>query len=248
MHTVKWTFKPGLIPTLATLFIFPLLLTLGFWQLDRADQKQALFDDYIKTSSLMPADIKEVMNQVSPDENIVWRHGVLAGSYVGTKVMLLDNQVLSGTAGYHVYQAFQASGTDQWILINRGWVGAGSYRDTIPDIAGAEGPVDLTGAITDFPSAPGIVLEGQATGREEMTPRVVRLQMITQQSAEQILGHTIFPYVFRLGADSPSGLVREWPQPGSGMERHLGYAFQWFSLAVVLLVIYISLNLRRRKP
>ncbi len=247
MHTVKWTFNPGLIPTLATLLMFPLLLTLGFWQLDRADQKQALFDDYIKTSSLMPTDIKEVMNKVPLGENIVWRHGVLAGSYVGTRILLLDNQVLSGAAGYHVYQPFQASGTDQWILINRGWVGAGSYRDTVPEFAGTEGSFNLTGVITEFPSAPGIVLEGQDNGREEMTARVLRLQVISRQTAEEILGHTIFPYVFRLGVDSPSGLVREWPQPGSGMERHLGYAFQWFSLAVVLLVIYISLNLRRRK-
>jgi surfeit locus 1 family protein len=243
-----WTFNPGLIPTLATLTIFPLLLTLGFWQLDRAEQKQAIFDDYIKTSSRVPSDINEVINQGPSDENIVWRHGVLAGSYVDTKVLLLDNQVLSGTAGYHVYQPFQASGTDQWILINRGWVGAGSYRDTVPEFAGTEGPFDLTGVITAFPSAPGIVLDDHAMGREEMTPQVVRLQMITRQTAEQILGHTLFPYVFRLGADSPSGLVREWPQPGSGKERHLGYAFQWFSLAVVLLVIYISLNLRRRNP
>jgi cytochrome oxidase assembly protein ShyY1 len=102
--------------------------------------------------------------------------------------------------------------------------------------------------ITAFPSSPGIIADEQALIPETLLPGIDRVSVISQQAAEQILGHPVFPYVFRLDGDSPSGLVREWPQPGSGKERHLGYAFQWFSLAGVLLVIYLSLNLRRRKP
>ena len=248
MLTGKWSFNPGLVPTLATLLLFPLLLVLGFWQLDRADQKQALFDDYMKTAALAPADINAITTQQDSDESILWRHGTLSGVYAGTRLLLLDNQVWSGTAGYHVYQPFQASGSGRWILVNRGWAPAGSYRNVVPDIAAAEGSYRLTGMITAFPSSPGIIPDEQAMRPETMTPGIDRIPVISQQVAEQILGHPVSSYVFRLDQASPSGLIREWPQPGSGKERHLGYAFQWFSLAGVLLVIYISLNLRRRNP
>jgi surfeit locus 1 family protein len=58
----------------------------------------------------------------------------------------------------------------------------------------------------------------------------------------------LVPYELRLAAEAPSGFARQWPEPGSGHERHLGYAWQWFAMAATVAVLYLLLNLRREEP
>ncbi len=247
MQTGNWLFNPGLVPTLATVLVFPLLLTLGFWQLERADQKQTLYDDYIRMSVREPVNLAPTLSNGSVTEANLWQGGTIDGHYVSAPVLLLDNQVHKGSVGYHVYAPFELKDSGQRILINRGWIAAGNFRDKAPDITMTEGDYTLSGVITRFPSVPGIVLDSGGLG-EQISPYILRMQTITVETVEKIFGHNIYPYIFRLDAASPTGYLREWQQPGSGRERHFGYAFQWFSLAAVLLIIYISLNLRRRKP
>jgi cytochrome oxidase assembly protein ShyY1 len=40
------------------------------------------------------------------------------------------------------------------------------------------------------------------------------------------------------------GLVRDWPAPEAGAEKHDAYALQWYSLAVLSVVLLLVLNLR----
>ena len=48
-----------------------------------------------------------------------------------------------------------------------------------------------------------------------------------------------------LDADQPDGYVRNWAPPGFPPLRHIGYALQWFGLALALGVIYVVTNFRR---
>jgi len=247
MQTGKWSFNPGLIPTLATLIMFPLLLTLGFWQLDRAAQKQTLYDNFIERTGRGSVDLNKLLALPGVADDILWRRGWIQGRYTDAGVFLLDNQVMGGRAGYFVYSPFEMAGTDLWILVNRGWVAAGDYRDRAPDIAEASGSYTLTGTVVDFPMSPGLLMSNDMQDSQALAPGVYRVQAVGRDVFEGLLGHTVYPYEFRLDQESASGFMRDWVQPGSGMERHLGYAFQWFALAAVLLVIYVSVNLQRRK-
>jgi surfeit locus 1 family protein len=241
MQTGRWTFQPGVVPTLATLALFPLLLALGFWQLERADQKQQMFDAYVARTGLSPIDLNQEISLREAGDAMLWRQCVVSGHYTGGEVFLLDNQVLKGVPGYFVFTPFVIDGTDTWIMVNRGWVPAGNYRDELPEVLTPEGSVVVNGAIHPFPAAT-MLLGGETA--EQVGPGISRMQTMDPGVLEDTLNHKLLPYVILLAASSPTGYVREWPVPGSGMERHMGYAFQWFALAAVLMIIFLSVNLR----
>lgn len=245
MQTVKWSFTPQPAATLATVLALPLLLSLGFWQLDRAAEKQALFDDYNAKISGASVNLNQAVS--ASLDSIQWRNATVRGRYADTGVFLLDNQVLNGTAGYHVYAPFETEDAKTRIMVNRGWVAAGDYRNEAPVAPMTEGLATLVGTVMSFPSPPGILLDGGDPPTEQLAPRVYRVQVLDQKSVQKLLGEDVSAYVLRLAPDSPTGFARVWPEPGSGRERHLGYAFQWFSLAAALVIIYISVNLKRRK-
>lgn len=245
MQTVKWSFRPGLAASLATLFMLPVLVGLGLWQLQRADQKQAIFDAYqAKTASAELNLNSQEMATVSLDQ-IQWRKAVLQGRYHPGMTLLLDNQVYQGEAGYHVFNILDPGKNGRPIVVNRGWVAAGPYRNEVPATLDKAEQVDLSGRVVAFPSAPGISM-GPELPPEVMAPGIYRMQTIDQLTVQNLLGKPVAEFVLRLGPESASGYTRDWPEPGSGRERHLGYAFQWFSMAVVLVILYISLNLKRR--
>jgi surfeit locus 1 family protein len=101
----------------------------------------------------------------------------------------------------------------------------------------------LTGSIRQ-PPPPGIVLGENIP--EPVAPGVTRLQRLELDVLAHSYQGRLLPYELRLDGESASGFVRRWPEPGSGRERHLGYAFQWFAMAVAVAVIYLVLNIRRR--
>lgn len=247
MQIARWSFNPGLAPTLACLLMFPFLLGLGFWQLDRADQKQAILDEYIAKTVLEPVDLNVEMLSRQTDENVLWRRGVIRGRYTNGRTFLLDNQVVRGMVGYFVYSPFEIEGSNVRIIVNRGWVPAAEHREAVPQIAQTTDLITLTGLVTDYPPSPGILIGDPDQNQQQMTPDISRMQIINGNLLEAILHYDLFPYVVRLDPSAPTGFVRERSVPESGKERHLGYAFQWFSLAAALVVIYISVNLRRRE-
>jgi cytochrome oxidase assembly protein ShyY1 len=55
--------------------------------------------------------------------------------------------------------------------------------------------------------------------------------------------------VIQLSPDSSAGgFAREWPRPDERIERHVGYAFQWWGFAIATVIIWLVVNLRRKPP
>jgi surfeit locus 1 family protein len=227
----------------ATLVVFPLFLVLGFWQLDRADQKRQAFETSRERSGLAPVNLNRETSLREQGDAMLWRRVVVAGQYVGDSTFLHDNQVLNGIAGYQVFSPFEIDETDIWIMINRGWIAAGDYRDRLPDVAVPQGQVVLDGTVHPLPAV--VMLLGDAHA-EDMGGGARRLQNMEQGMLEEILKHGLLPYTIRLTPASPSGFVREWQEPDPGIARHQGYAFQWFALAAAVAIAFVSVNIRRR--
>lgn len=80
---------------------------------------------------------------------------------------------------------------------------------------------------------------------EQLAPNLVRLQRIELDQMAQKYAGKLLPYELRLDPGSVGGFMRQWREPGSGHERNLGYAFQWFAMAAVVALLYLSLNLHR---
>jgi len=243
MQSGKQSFQSRILIGLAALAAFLLLLALGFWQLDRAAQKNELYAAYLEKSALAPIDLNNLARTV-PEVDMLWRKGAVHGQYSDSRVFILDNQIVNGLPGYFVFSPFSVDLTGSIIVVNRGWVPAGYYRDVIPDIITPEGTVTLSGTIMLPPATSMFSLDVPI--EEKMAKGISRMQNIDLDVLADILGQPLLPYVLQLDPASPTGYVRQWNMPGSGAEKHFGYAFQWFALAAALLIIFIRIGVRQQ--
>ncbi len=242
MQFNHWEYSPGLWPTLMTIILLPTFISLGMWQLDRAEQKQKQHDIFI--SELEKEAV--LVNQFNRDnlQTQGWKKIKLIGQFHDRFMILLDNQSHVGTPGYHVFYPFNLSDTEQWILVNLGWVKGNLDRTQLPDLYEFEGELQLEGMLKKAPFT-GIKLE--ETEAEKLSETVLRVQRIEYDQLSELLGVELQTRVIRLGSDSEIGYLRQWREPGSGKEKNIAYALQWFLFAFVLLAIHFSLNLKRKK-
>ena len=233
------TFEPRLFTTLLTIGLLAMLVALGRWQLHRAAEKRVLFDSFATSSvAAQPLDLRS---------GKVPRYSYVAavGSYDATRQVLIDNMVEGERAGYFVITPFALQGGG-WVLVNRGWVPLGRTRTDRPAI-----PVDadlrtIRGRADNLPS-PGIRMGVPAP---LAPPYPVVAAYPTRAEVAQLLKESDWlaaTDVILLDADQPDGYVRNWAPPGFPPLRHIGYAVQWFGLALALGVIYVVTNFRRTK-
>jgi len=234
MTATRRRFRPGLPATLFTTFFLPLLLVLGTWQLNRAEEKQALFDDFAAGGAAVALDAS------SPGLDGLRRYAPVQadGSYLGARQFLLDNMVEDGQAGYRVLTPLSlAEGVA--VLVDRGWVPRDFSSDVAPLIdVGAE-PRTVSGKLDRLPR-PGIQLE---TTLAPGWPKVV--QFPSRDELEKALGLDLVPGLVLLDADQPDGFRRNWRPSDFGPERHIGYAVQWFALAITLVVLFLAWSFRK---
>ena len=239
MRFGAFEFRPKLVPSLVTLLLLPVLVSLGFWQLDRAVQKrelQALLFERLGAPEISISSVE----LAQPDMR--FRKVRIKGIFDGRRQYLLDNRIYQGRPGYEVYTPLRLEGGAGMILVNRGWVPLGQNRTVRPDIRVDSGEQQLTGVLSH---PPGQLLSlGEIDNPANVDwPRVVR--DINLQQIGKDLGYTMPPYVLQLDADNKSAYVQIWKAYADNPQKNQSYAIQWFSMAVVLLLIYIGLNSRR---
>jgi surfeit locus 1 family protein len=217
------------------------LVSLGFWQLDRADQKRRLSEDYAKRARSAVVTLGDQRVDV---EAWRFRRVRVAGAFEGAHQYLLDNQVHKGVAGYHVVTPFRLEDENRVVLVDRGWVPQGADRSQFPSIGIASAHRLLDAMVTYFPQ-PGLRI-GSADGGATGWPRVI--EYFDLAAMEQQLGADVLPFLLLLDPDEAGGFVREWAPAATriGPERHEAYAAQWFSLAFALLILYLVVRARSR--
>ena len=214
-----------------------MLISLGRWQLGRAEEKRVLFAAFAAgtdATRLMDLGTRRLPR---------YQHIEAGGHYDQARQVLIDNMVNAGRAGYFVITPFALTGGG-WVLVNRGWVPLGASRADRPAIAVAGDTRRVRGRADSLPS-PGI----QLGTRERLAPPYpVVAAFPTHAELSQLLGESSWTKatdLVLLDPAEPDGYVRNWAPPGFPPMRHIGYAVQWFALALTLLVIYVVTNLRR---
>ena len=129
------------------------------------------------------------------------------------------------------------------VLVNRGWVKANKDRRVLPKLPLSEESITLHGVIKREPVT-GMLL---AENTDERIAGVIRVQHIDINEINKNYGLNLPGFIVRLSEDSDAGLLRDWPKPGSGRDKHLGYAFQWFAMATAVLVIFIVVNFKTKE-
>lgn len=238
----KWCFSPRLISSLLAAVFFCLFISLGFWQLDRAEYKKTLYQGYLDRQSEAEIDFNQINDKAEEYKSFLWRHIKATGRFGEDNQILLDNQVIKDEPGYFVYTPFQSINSNVYVLVNRGWVPVGNDRKKPPELEKTESVVTINGVLKELPKT-GLLL--QKTIPEKMTGGVVRVQNIDLNELEKLLNIKLLPVIFRLEPGSKHGYVRDWKPPGFGEEMHLGYAFQWFVFALTLFIIYLVVNIKK---
>ncbi|MEX2525573.1 MAG: SURF1 family protein [Gammaproteobacteria bacterium] len=241
MSTVKRQFRPGLWPSIAVALLLPLLIGLGFWQLDRAGQKEALEEAYRSRQAAPPMDLMAAGESGFEREKMLWRRVLLRGEYLPDKQFLLDNQAQGGKPGYLIFSPFRLAGRETVVLVNRGWLPMTGGRDAVPDVPPPADNGAVRGTAKD-PQSTGLALAGSVA--EDLGRGLVRVQQLDLEALARSNNWSLLPYVVRLEQQTGSGFVRDWREPGFGREKHLGYAFQWFAMAAALLIIYLVVNMK----
>ncbi|WP_339673386.1 SURF1 family protein [Dasania marina] len=225
--TINWP------ATLLALMLLPALLWLGFWQLDRAEQKRELNALYSQRAASAPIPIA----QLGPPEQSRYQPLSITGTYLPQWTLLLDNRVYRGRFGYEVITAFERSDKAQWLWVNRGWIKGDAARLTLPQIPPP--PNGQQQLIAELYIPQGAMLQlGQDNNRR--WPRVI--QALDIKPLQQELQQAMFPYSVRLAADSAGLLERNWLVVNIEPSKHTGYAVQWFSLAAMAVVILLLSN------
>lgn len=220
------------LPVIIVVCLLALLLRLGFWQLDRAEEKRELLTNQHEKMQRKPLPLMQLLSE---NAELRYRRVLLAGHYDSTHQFLIDNQVHDGQVGYFVLTPFILADNQQTVLINRGWVRMDKDRKHLPDISFApEDSLSIVGIINHFPQV-GLALDG-ADEPGKGWPSVV--QLINIHKITDKLNRPILDFQIQLSAEQPYGYAREWQlNVRIPPEKHVAYAFQWFALAFTLIIL-----------
>ena len=263
-------FPAPLWAVLAYLLVFGIMLSLGRWQLQRAEEKIALLESAERARAAPAVAIDDIDDVAAAAQG--HRRVRLEGRWEGARQLLWDNRAHQGLAGFEVITPLRTTG-GTLVLVNRGWIAPGASREraALPDVSLPEGEVttlELDGLLSrpskGFASGPALPAEGpwprllqyldyaaigEALG-EPIVPALVQAQVAPDTTEFADASAPDAPALAAGGEGAvprPELLVANWRPAASGPEKHYGYAFQWFAMAVALTAIFVVLNLRAGK-
>lgn len=215
--------KIRLLPALLILIVVLVTVRLGFWQRDRAHQKEALQARITQFENAPPQSVGAAPLALKDVEF----HRVSArGSFVPDKVVYLDNRPYNDQPGFYVVMPFKLV-DGGYVLVNRGWLPRNvADRTTIEPYVTPPGQIEIEGiARADATRAFELGQGGSAAHQ------VIRQNLdVTAYAGET--GLPLKPFVIQQLSDDGDKLVRDWPVPTTDVERNYGYMFQWWGMAV----------------
>ena len=215
--------------TLAALVVAGSTWSLGQWQLRRADQKETL-QAAIEAQNKLPALDERALAATKNIANDMHRTVAVRGQWLPQHTVYLDNRPMSGKTGFWVVTPLALQGMGQVILVDRGWAPRNFLdRTVLPEVATPAGVVTVTGRIAP-PLSKLYAFKGLDTGRLRQNIDLAGFRLET--------GLPLLPVSILQTGGPSEGLLREWAAPNLGVDKHYGYAFQWFGLFGLVIGLY----------
>ncbi|MGN6316504.1 SURF1 family protein [Trinickia sp.] len=218
--------KIRLVPALLILFVMAVTIRLGFWQRDRAHQKEAL-QAQIERYEHAPA--QAVGAQPIPLASIEYHRVRAVGRFVPDRVVYLDNRPYQDRPGFYVVMPLALDGGG-YVLVNRGWLPRNAdVRTAIAPYSTPSGSVTIEGIARADASRAFELGEGGSAAHQRIR------QNLDVASFARETGLALQPFVIEQTSAADDALVRDWPAPTMGVERNYGYMFQWWGMAAAAL-------------
>jgi surfeit locus 1 family protein len=232
---ISFRFRP--IPFVATVLLVALGVSLGNWQERRAAEKIALQAKLSARAAEAPLAIGAAPLRAAPLE---YRHVTVTGQFVQSYPLYLNNRPQDGRAGFHVLMPMKIAGSNMHVLVARGWVPRNAAEVAkLPPYATPAGTVTIDGIVK---TSVGHIM--QLGTPEPVRPGAI-VQNIDPAQFAAASGLALQPFFIEQSGANADGLVRAWPAPSVGVEKHQGYAFQWYALAAMALLFFVITGFRR---
>lgn len=230
-------FRFRLIPFIATLLVMAIGIAAGQWQTRRAAEKTAIA---VKMAQRAAAPQLAIDARPLAISDVEYRTVRVRGEFLPNWPVYLDNRPYQGAAGLYVLMPFRIDESNMHVLIARGWVPRNpADRQKLPAIPTPAGIITVQGMAR---RNPGKLLQlGQ---QDALRPGAI-LQNLEVAGFAHASGLQMQPFLLEQTSALPDGLIRDWPLPSIGIDRHRGYAFQWFALTAVAFIFFVVTGFRR---
>ena len=247
---MRISFRFRAIPFVATVLLVAAGVSLGQWQERRAAHKISLHQQLADRAAEAPLQLSPATAAAATTAAIAtpgagvleYRRVKVSGQFVAGWPLYLNNRPQAGRAGFYLVMPLKIAGSDSHVLVARGWLPRHAGDATrLPPYATADGTVTVDGIVK---AGVGHIM--QLGIPEPVRPGAI-VQNIDPAQFAQASGLKLQPFFIEQSGPAPAaeGLVRDWPAPSLGVEKHQGYAFQWYALAVMALLFFVITGFSR---
>lgn len=218
--------------TLSVIVLMVILASLGFWQLDRLEERRASNRQLAAVLAQTPLDLttEQLPESLEGVEN---RLAVAAGQFDLQHQVMLKVQNWQGRAGAHLITPLVFDDGQTAVLVDRGWI---PEADNNPQ---DRGKYDISGPMT----VRGTIAQSQTLSRgspEEPLPDQDQWYRVDVAAIENQMPYDLLPiYLLQEPGDNSTPPFRTSPDLDLSEGNHLSYAFQWFIFSSGLGIAYV---------
>lgn len=236
---MRLSFQFRLIPFMATVAVVLVGLSLGNWQTRRAEEKLSLAREQALQSDQPPLELQLLAGDAIPAN---FRTVMITGTFLTEWPIYLDNRPYQGRAGFYLLMPFKLKGSGKIILVMRGWLPRDTQdRQNLPATPTPQGVVKILGVVK------ASVNHVMQLGSEPALQAGVIRQNLEVAELSKASGLHFERFIIEQTSETSDGLLRDSPQPSLGSDKHRGYAFQWYGLAVTALIFFIVTGIKRAR-
>lgn len=235
---MRFAFRFRPIPFIAALIVAIIGILLGNWQQDRAAYKTGLQTRQLQQAAEAPLELGPTIDST---QDLAFRRVRLRGEFVAAWPIFLANRPMGSQSGFYLAMPFRIAGSDMHVLVLRGWLPRQAEFGKLPPFATPAGPLLIEGRVV---ASSGRVME---LGDGPPLAPGARVQNLAPQDLARASGLALQPFLVQQTAPATAGdqLRRDWPAPDAGIDKHRGYAFQWYALAALAVLFYVMTGFRR---
>ena len=221
------------VPYILALILIYCFASLGLWQLDRAKEKTS------ELNAFNSPDAYIAVNDLSDIDQ--YKKIKATGRYLNDKQIIIDNIIRDGKIGQMIISPFEIDKFSPLILVNRGWLPKNSDIENDINIDIHDKKYEIKGLSGYLPKV--AIRESLSFKNKEDWPRVGIYPTIDEIKIE--LGQNLYPFIILLDQNEEYGFQRNWEPKISDPATNYGYAFQWFAMALAIIILYLVLNVKR---
>ena len=224
----------GVLVLIAAVAMIALCVRLGEWQLDRAAQKNALQASIEQRATEPPLDATALARTPASAVAQHFRRVTVQGRWLGERTVFLDNRQMDGKVGFFVVTPLALQGSAAAVLVQRGWVARDfTNRAALPTIETPSGVVSIAGVVAPAPSRL-FEFAGSDSGAIRQN---LDIASFARESGLDLLPLSLVQH--DVPGATTDGVRRNWPAPASDVQKHYGYAVQWFAIAAAIAFLYV---------